>query len=177
MNYREMIQKRIDEVQAELESYGFKRFPLTFDVKKLKRGVSGVAHLAQGDMSFSIDYLKEHSATVIHNTVPHEICHHYVTYYYPMAKQHHGPEFRRLMNLLGLDGKTHHAMSLSNAPSRRKNKVTRYVYITKDSKTEILLTCNQHKKQQMYAQQTGKSLFHSKKTGEALQFTNKMKKV
>lgn len=48
----------------------------------------------------------------------HEIAHHYVFLYYPKAKQGHGPEFRKIMNILQLNSETYHSMQLQNGPTK-----------------------------------------------------------
>lgn len=48
-------------------------------------------------------------------TIPHECAHHIVHILYPDAKQYHGPEFRYIMKLLGVDGSTYHDYDVAPA--------------------------------------------------------------
>lgn len=159
------INKKIAEVQEKFSKIGLKTFPIIFDIMKLKTGCSGRAALRTNSIQISSDYLKEFPEEVLSVTVPHEICHLYVNRYFPMAKQHHGPEFRQLMNLIGLPGKTYHNMQLKSGTSPRKTK-TRYIYLSTSGK-KYELTSGQHKKAISFPSCTIK--------GESIKFTGTIK--
>ncbi len=165
------IQNKIDEVQNTLESFGLAKFGFSVAINTLKPGQAGCANTFWNKIILSADYIKEFADQVINVTLPHEICHLYINKYFPRAKQHHGPEFRRLMNLLGLDGKTYHTMQLAN-PTRKTKTKTRYVYIAEKSNTLVNLTLGQHQKMV-----SGASSFTLKTTGEKLKFTGEIKKI
>lgn len=137
---------RIVEVQEILESKGFPKFDIKTEIKTLKAGVAGSAYLHKNEIHISKEYLEEFSEEILKDTVAHEVCHLYVTNYKPFAKQHHGKEFRAFMNMLGLDGKTHHAMQLKQPIPDNTRLKTRFVYITNESKKIVHLTPQQHKK-------------------------------
>lgn len=52
-------------------------------------------------------------------TCEHEVAHLFTKILFPNAKQAHGPEFRRVMNSLGLTGRTRHSMHLEDAPVKQ----------------------------------------------------------
>lgn len=51
-------------------------------------------------------------------TCEHEVAHLFTKVLFPNAKQAHGPEFRRVMNSLGLTGRTRHSMHLPDAKKK-----------------------------------------------------------
>lgn len=142
------IESKIQETQEKLAKYGYHPINVTWSIDKLKKGVAGAARYSTNHIKISEDFLREHSGHIFETTIPHEVCHLYVGEYYPRAKQHHGPEFRRLMNLLGLPGDTYHKLKLSN-DSEGKRLKTRYIYTIKEpenSLREFKLTKGEHLK-------------------------------
>lgn len=139
------VLERVYQVQSILESNGFSKFDVKVEVKTLKSGVAGVAYIGRNEIHISKEYLTEFPEQVLNNTVAHEVCHLYVTRYKPLAKQHHGKEFRAFMNMLGLDGKTYHNMKLSNGVTKGTRTKTRFVYLTNETKRVVHLTPQQHK--------------------------------
>ena len=142
------IANKIQETQEKLVKYGFSPISITWSIDKLKKGVAGTARYSTNHITISEDFLREYSEHIFETTIPHEICHLYVGVYYPRAKQHHGPEFRRLMNLIGLSGDTYHKLKLSNDKDGRRLK-TRYIYTTKNPEStmrEFKLTKGEHLK-------------------------------
>ena len=171
----DLVQKRADEIVAKLAKLGLPKVEFSVELADLKSGVAGDANFYFKRVRISKDYLKEHTKEILDTTVPHEVCHIYVAKYFPFAKQAHGPEFRRMMAKLGCDGSTRHSMARPAAQGPRRTKtVTRHIYLTEHTKREVLLTVQQHKKQQEFAAAYGKSRFTSK--GEPLVATGKIRK-
>lgn len=144
---KELVFKKIQEVQKKLDTLGFPTIDIKFDICRLKAGYAGMAYRSVNYIEISKDYLREHQEKVLTITVPHEVCHLYVNKYFPRAKQYHGPEFKRLMNLLGLTGDTYHTMKLENGPKVNKRMKVRYVYKSSVTSVELLLTKGQHEQQ------------------------------
>lgn len=142
-----LVEERVNEVQEILfNKLGLRPFTITTRLEYLKRGVSGLAHIRETAISISYDYLAEFREQVINRTVAHEVCHLYVARYYKNAKQHHGPEFRYLMRVLGCDPSTRHSMQLSTeAQESIKKTRTRYIYEVLNA-ADVYLTPQQHNK-------------------------------
>lgn len=165
------ILNKVEEIQNKLENIGFPRITISTEINTLKPGVAGVAFPAWNKIIISVHYLNEFKDRVISNTVPHEICHLYVNKYYPHAKQNHGPEFRRLMQFLGLNGDTCHSMILSEGPKRIKKTKTRYLYLSTITNKPVYLTSFQHNKMV-----SGTAKYTLKTTGETLKYTGQVEK-
>jgi len=159
----EKVKARVVEVQKLLSKIGYPAMEITSSVKSLKAGCAGLARPHKKEIAISSDYLREHESETMQRTVAHEVCHVYVAHYFPFAKQAHGPEFRRLMNLLRLDSSTCHSMKLQNGPVRRKNTKIRYIYVSSMTNSKVRLTAAQHKKALMGVKFTFK--------GQAIKFT------
>lgn len=114
------------EVVNKLNSYGYSPINLQYSVEKLRPGVAGSARYSKSEVAISEDYLQFHPEHIFDVTIPHEICHHYVDKYFPRAKQAHGPEFRRLMNILGLKGDTYHSLGVVPGTSGKKQMRIEY---------------------------------------------------
>lgn len=138
-----LVRARMIEVQDILESSGYPRINIEIKVvDDLPPKTSGTCSFGGSLIKISEAYLKMHEEEVLRTTVPHEVCHSYVNKYFPRAKQHHGPEWRSLMRLLGLRGDTYHTMEVPEPV--RKNKKVRFVYKT-DSGILVRLTHAKHK--------------------------------
>jgi predicted SprT family Zn-dependent metalloprotease len=161
----EKIKNKTDQVLHILGINGFSKINFDIELNRLSPGIAGCAKIYQNKIMLSIDYLREHFEEIINQTLPHEICHIYVTKYFPEAKQHHGKEFRMLMNCLGLEGKTYHNMVLKDSPNKTRRTKTRYVYVAENSGQKYMLTPMQHNKQL-----SGRSKFVAKGTGEILKY-------
>lgn len=159
----------VDQVQTFFERRGLPRFEINCTVTKLNRGCAGQASYQSNTVKISEDFLKAHEEGVIGVTVPHEVCHLYVHKYYPNHKQHHGPEFRRLMNILGLDGDTYHTMKVEGH-ERRKVTKTRYEYSSSCGKHHKL-TKTQHQKMNVGYR------FTCKCCNSPIKFTGKVLKI
>ena len=169
MIYFDEVSDRVKSVQESLCKLNYPVFPIDIKILKIKnKGVAGYALPRFNLIEISEYYLAENFDETIKTTVAHEVVHLYVRKYHRFAKQNHGPEFRSIMRLLGLEGRTYHKMELKsiNIPKRTK---TRFIYITEKTKTEIKVTASQHKKIDLDI--TGKRYTWK---GEYLQFTGKI---
>ncbi len=151
-------------IQEDLARFGYPKFHINFVIESLKPGVAGLALLSHIEkiVKLSSDYLREYKEETITKTLAHEICHHYVFHYFPLAKQHHGPEFRFLMNKLGFSGDTYHKMRLENSPNKSTRTKTRYIYVTITSNIEVLLTSKQHLLNHRYSYKGEKLIYTGK---------------
>jgi predicted SprT family Zn-dependent metalloprotease len=163
----DLVNARVAEVQKQLARFGFKPFDIQTGTNILKPGIAGLANYRENRITISSCYLREHQKETLERTVAHEVCHLYVHKYYPFHKQHHGPEFRRLMQALGQSGDTYHQMKLTNGPVRRVKTKTRYVYMTATGR-ECFLTPKQHEKARSGV------VFRHAKTYEIIKYTGKV---
>jgi len=176
MNLNEMIQIEITKTQATLKRYGLPSFDIPFAVTKLKSSKCiAFAHYA-GHLEFNEAYFKHHTDFNYKEIVAHEVCHLYQYKYFPHAKQGHGPEFRSLMIKCGYAGTakvkaTGQAAMVSKAKAKTK---TRHIYVTTNSKKEVMLTVQQHKKEQLHIQLFNRGRYHI--NGDFLTYTKRMKK-
>ena len=146
----EQVLAKAEEVQSKLEKFGYAKIPLKFEITKLKTGAAGQAVISTKLVKISKDYLREFPDHIFNITIAHEICHHYVIHYKPYAKQNHGPEFRRFMQLLGLRGDTYHKVGLPANQTRNKRKKIRFIYETAITKKVVKLTKTQHENSSLY---------------------------
>ncbi|BAU40013.1 Protein sprT [Ralstonia phage RSP15] len=104
---------------------------------------AGTANYDTNTLSFNLDIFEKNVEKFL-NIVSHEVAHLLCYHLFPDAKQHHGPEWRRIHRALGGDGKTFH--TLEGGRKRRKNVVSRHV-IDCDSCGKVYQVTNQfHKK-------------------------------
>lgn len=142
----EKVEMRVIEVQKQLKAVGYPTVIIESIVAKLKPRVAGTANCFARVITISEDYLREHEAQTLHRTVAHEVCHIYTKYYFPFAKQAHGPEFRRLMDSIKVDSSTYHDMKLKDGPTIARKTKTRFLYKTVITGRVVNLTPQQHKK-------------------------------
>jgi len=176
MNLTEMILVEIEKTQAKLARFGLPTFCVPFTVTKMKNSKCIAFAKYSGELEFNEEYFAHPGDLPFAEIVAHEVAHLYQYKYFPNAKQGHGVEFRSLMRKLGFAGKakvavTGQAAMVSKVKAKTK---TRHVYLTVNTKREILLTHQQHKSQQQYMATLGRGRFTSK--GEQLVATNKVKK-
>lgn len=163
------IMNKVREVKEVLASNGYAPFDFTVSVEELRNGRAGEAHYFFNRINISKHYLAEHTERILNITVPHEICHLYVGKYFPRAKQHHGREFRYLMNLLGLRGDTYHDMKLETNAHKNKQRKTkiRWIYETVNTKIQVKVATTTHNKIMRGAK------FYYTKNREPIVFTGK----
>lgn len=114
----------VTEFCAKYAQQGYAIRPPQVVVEKLNGGVAGLACIRENLIKLDEDYFRENQDSILFDTIPHEIAHFIVRSYYPMAKQNHGPEFRKVMQSIGLSGSTYHTME--RPAGREKNVVKRY---------------------------------------------------
>ena len=169
-----MVMVRAEEVQDRLDRLGFPRFNIKFNITSLKSRTTGISYFEKNIVEISKHYLREHQEFILNVTVPHEICHLYVFKYFPDAKQCHGPQFRKMMSLLGLEGNTKHSLPiLKKGPTKNVRTKIRYVYVTESGK-EKMLTQHEHKKAilgNFYCKHDGES--YCKCGGEMMRFSKR----
>lgn len=165
------VNHRVAEIQNMLAKVGYPPINIVSLVSELKPGCAGLAYPLLNRIEISKHFLAEHKEETLRQTVAHEVCHLYVATYKPFAKQAHGPEFRSMMQSIGLNGKTYHSMKLENGPVKRRNNKTRFVYVTVNTKKEILLSPSQH------AKALNGMIFTMKATGEKLVYSNQKKLI
>lgn len=87
---------------------------------------AGVARIRRHEVVFHPAYMShEHFEK---ETITHEVVHLFVPKVFPNFKQHHGPEFRRLMNAMGCTGNTYHNMGRVET-TKRTRVVSRFEYV------------------------------------------------
>ena len=77
-------------------------------------------------------------------TIAHEIAHLVTFQLYPNAKQHHGPEFKHVMNSLGYDPRTYHTYDVASVSTKRVK--TRYEWLCVVCGTDYQVATPTHKK-------------------------------
>lgn len=92
---------------------------VTFDVSSVK--VAGTAYGIR-KISFNVNYFTQEDFWK--TTIGHEVAHIVTKIVYPYAKQAHGPEFRHVMRLFGLNGRTYHSMVVNSYLEKYKYKYT-----------------------------------------------------
>jgi SprT protein len=103
--------------------------------------VAGRAYYKEHKVSFNLTLAKENSEEFI-NTICHEVAHLVTRAVYPNAKQHHGPEFKRVFLAMGGNGKRCHSYDVTKA---KRTVVRTYVAYTCSCR-EHLVTPAIHKK-------------------------------
>ena len=145
------VAARVAAIKAKFAAAGYAPIEVAVTIDHLKPGLAGNAHIDTNEpyckIAISIDYLIEHTEEVLERTVAHEMSHIYVWVYRKGYKQHHGPEFREMMNVLGLAhaNSTRHSMKLTNGPVRRVRAKVRYMYVTPSGR-HVGLTACEHRK-------------------------------
>jgi len=124
-----LVQKYTKKVQDKYPE--FKEPIVTFFNTTAK---AGVAQCSTHTVSFNTVLAAENS-TEFENTISHEIAHLVTRMLYPNAKQHHGPEFKRVHQWLGGTGETYHTYDTSSVKKTRN--VTTYKYTCNCTTYEI----------------------------------------
>lgn len=68
---------------------------------------AGQATYNKNILEFNLAYHRRDQYYFMTEIIGHEVAHLCVAILYPDAKQHHGPEFRKIMKMMGLLGKTY----------------------------------------------------------------------
>ena len=83
-----------------------------------RSGVAGKAWYGLNKVEFNEILAMENSDT-FETTIGHEIAHLVTNQLYPNAKQHHGPEFKHVMQTLGYDPRTYHSYDTASVSTKR----------------------------------------------------------
>lgn len=108
-----------------------------------KSSVAGKAWYRDHRVEFNEILALENTET-FDTTIAHELAHLITDQLYPQAKQHHGPEFRHVMNTLGYDARTYHTYDVSSVATRRVK--TRYLYLCSSCGSILEIAGPTHKK-------------------------------
>lgn len=85
---------------------------------------AGLAYCSKGLVVLNPDFFIDHADDMIHNTIPHEVCHIAAYYYYTTLRRikikGHGPEWKSLMRMVGLSPDRCHNYSMENVKSRQR---------------------------------------------------------
>jgi predicted SprT family Zn-dependent metalloprotease len=185
MNLVEMIQAEIDKTQAKLARAGLQPFHIPFRlVEGMKKAQTIAIAYRAGHIEFNLNYFQFPKDIPFAQLVAHEVAHLYQFKYYNYpGVQGHGREFRMIMKFLGFSGnakvdttgeaKAYYEATVKAATRKPKTK-TRHVYLSADTKQEVFLTTQQHRKEQAHIQVHGRGRFTFK--GQRLVATGKVRK-
>lgn len=76
---------------------------------------AGMAHYNEHRVEFSAELMWEHTEHFVKDTIPHEVAHIIAHRVFPNAKQHHGPEWKNMLQWLLNGGKPETYHSLVNS--------------------------------------------------------------
>lgn len=79
-------------------------------------GTAGTALQGSNVLTFDPFFIKQNQKKYIEEIVVHEAAHLICYILHPEAKQCHGPEWKRIMNILGAPASRFHTFSALNAP-------------------------------------------------------------
>jgi len=132
-----------------------------------KSAVSGKAYYDLHKVTFNEILALENPETFM-NTIAHEIAHLITHQVYPYAKQHHGPEFRSVMKVMGYVPNTYHTYNVESVSTRRVK--TRFVYLCKSCGMEHRIAKPTHNKIQVL------NTLYKCKCGGYIEFTGQEEK-
>ncbi len=123
--YHLQVIKKLDECLARASRAFNCVFPVpTLEWKDMGR-LAGYATYATHNIKLSPTLFGQNPEKFLNVTVPHELAHLLTKILYPKAKQHHGPEFRKVCRALGMtDVSTYHQYDVSSVA---RGQVFRYV--------------------------------------------------
>jgi SprT protein len=125
------LTERLETKLLETYEKAQKVFNRTFELPSIHWGdmgrIAGKAFLLKNAIKFSPTLYAQNVETFLNRTCPHEVAHLVTKAVYPNAKQAHGPEWRRVMQLLGVEdiGRCH---SYDTSSVARQYNVKRYNY-------------------------------------------------
>jgi SprT protein len=79
------------------------------------RRVAGLAYMNKNLIELNFQLFDKYTEAFFNRTIPHEAAHLITRILFPKAKQAHGPEWRHVMNILGVDSSTYHKYDISCA--------------------------------------------------------------
>ena len=116
----EIVNNTLEKAKKLWPSRAHLMVALSIDWEVKQIATSGLAYCGRNRISFNSSYINEDGFWS--NTIVHEVAHHIQHWIYPYAKQAHGPEFRRIMMLMGGSTHTHHAMKTPDFVISRPNE-------------------------------------------------------
>lgn len=116
----EIVNNTLEKAKKIWPSRAYLISTLLVDWEVKSAGIAGLAYRGRNRVSFNIDYIGQDGFWT--NTIVHEVAHHIQWWIYPQAKQAHGPEFRRIMSLMGCSTHTRHSMSTPELVARRPHE-------------------------------------------------------
>jgi SprT protein len=124
----ELVQKYSKKVQQKYPEFKEPKVEF-FNTTKC----AGKAYYLSHKVSFNTVLAKD-NPDEFENTISHEIAHLVTKMIYPNAKQHHGPEFKKVHQWLGGTGSTYHQYDTSGVKVR---KVKTYTYVCMCQKHKV----------------------------------------
>lgn len=126
MNRTELVAKTAEIWDKANKLFNLKNKALPVIGFFSKSGIAGKAHYAEHLVKFNEILALENSDT-FETTIAHELAHLVTGQLYPNAKQHHGPEFKAVMERLGYDPRTYHSYDTKSVSTKRVK--IRYEYV------------------------------------------------
>ncbi len=139
------LEDKVLETYLKAESIFSRAFPLASVSFKDMGRTAGRARYIDNSIKYSPTLYKENESVFIARTVPHEIAHLITHLVFPHAKQAHGPEWRSVMQKLGV---TDNSRCHSYDTSSTKRSRDRFVYRC-DCEISHWITAHKHKKMQI----------------------------
>lgn len=134
------VENKVLETYLKAQDIFKKSFELPrLDFETLRTGTAGQAFPHKNLIKFNPILLSENVDSFIERTVPHEVAHLLTKLLYPLAKQHHGPEWRYVMQMLGIQGDNLTRCHDYDVTNTRKNKKS-YEYVCDCSTFKLSLT-------------------------------------
>lgn len=90
------------------------------------KGTAGLAYKSSRRIELNVQLLLENTEDFFKRTIPHEVAHIIQYMVYPYAKQGHGPEWREIMDFLGVDSTRCHSYDVSALVVKRNT--TKFTY-------------------------------------------------
>lgn len=141
---RDQIKQAVVEIYEKASRLFNLKNPSVPDVSFFsKSGTAGRAWYAEHRVEFNEILALENPETFM-TTIAHEIAHLITDQLYPNAKQHHGPEFKYVMESLGYDPRTYHSYDVSSVSTRRVK--IRYEYVCVECGKTYEVATPTHKK-------------------------------
>lgn len=173
---REQIKDKVIEIwgNAVLKFPKIKSIPIPTVQFFSKSSVAGKAFYEEFYVSFN-EILALENSEEFSTTIAHELAHLITYVVYPNFKQHHGPEFKSVMEKLGYDYRTYHTYNTSSVSTKRVK--TRYEYVcTKCMAIHEVATPTHNKMQAAGTDMYGLVKGWKCKCGNGIKFTGNVKK-
>jgi len=127
MELKNRVNEKVTECVAKIlgskhASNDMFKFPVTY--RSNMNGIAGLAYLRDRRIELNEPLFLSNIDGFFARTIPHEVAHLLQTITYPAAKQSHGPEWRHIMSLLGVDNKRTHSYDVSVC-----TKIERFRYV------------------------------------------------